>query len=175
MKLWRFFMRRESLRRKNNAENAINREHNKNNAACAIKLPRTIVHPWRPAPASVFCKDQAARQSARDACLARGSFVDRAGRSMIEYRHDLWKARARARLDSYICGTCRSCVAGSATASTPAVVTGAKAAGSLVVSLSISAGGGWRTQISEPGLLNFPANIWKRSTPNQQYRFVWNG
>ena len=27
----------------------------------------------------------------RDACLARGSFVDGAGRSMVEYRCGLWK------------------------------------------------------------------------------------
>ena len=46
-----------------------------------------IVHPWQQAPASVFCKDQTARQSARDACLARGSFVDSAGRGMVEYGH----------------------------------------------------------------------------------------
>ena len=96
MKPWRFFMRRESLRRRNNAKNAIrnnaesaiNMRAIKNNAENAIKPQRTIVHPWRPAPASVFCKDQAARQSARDACLARGSFVGKAGRSMVEYRYN---------------------------------------------------------------------------------------
>ena len=71
---------------RNNAEDAI-----KNNAENAIKSQRMIVHPWRPALASVFCKDQAARQSARNACLARGSFVDRAGRGMLEYRCGLWK------------------------------------------------------------------------------------
>lgn len=77
---------------RNNAEDAI-----KNNAENAIKSQRMIVHPWRPALASVFCKDQAARQSARNACLARGSFVDSAGRSMVEYGHGrTGRVRARA-------------------------------------------------------------------------------
>lgn len=86
----------ESLRRRNNAKNAIrnnaesaiNMRAIKNNAENAIKQQRTIMRQRQQAPASVFCKDQAARQSARDACLARGSFVDRAGRSMIEYRYN---------------------------------------------------------------------------------------
>ena len=72
-------------------------EGTKNNAENAIKPQRMIVHPWRLAPASVFCKDQAARQSARDACLASGSFVDRAGRGMVEYGHGrTGRVRARA-------------------------------------------------------------------------------
>ena len=105
MKPWRFFMCRESLRRRNNAKNAIrnnaesaiNMRAIKNNAESAIKQRRTIVHPWQPAPASVFCKDQAVRQSARDACLARPAFVDKAGRSMVEYGHGrTGRVRARA-------------------------------------------------------------------------------
>ena len=44
----------------------------------------------RPAPASVFCKDQAARQSRGTHALAYPAFVDSAGRGMVEYRHDAW-------------------------------------------------------------------------------------
>lgn len=39
-------------------------------------------------PASAACRDEAARQSARDACLARPSFVGRAGRGVGEYRRN---------------------------------------------------------------------------------------
>ena len=71
MQPWRFFMRRESLRRRNNAKNAIrnnaesaiNMRAIKNNAENAIKPQRTIMRQRQQAPASVFCKDQAARQS----------------------------------------------------------------------------------------------------------------
>ena len=97
---------------RNNAEDAI-----KNNAENAIKSQRMIVHPWRPALASVFCKDQAARQSARNACLARGSFVDRAGRRVIEYERDVDRkmylvmgrrcARVRARFSATPCSALR--------------------------------------------------------------------
>ena len=94
---------------------------------------------------------------------------------MIEYRHDLWKAHARARLDSYICGTCRSCVAGSATASTPAVVTGAKAAGSLVVSLSISAGGGVEDANFRAWAIEFPSEYLEavNAEPAVPLRMEW--
>ena len=84
-------------------------------------------------------------------------------------------------------------LAGSATASTLAVVTGAKTVGSLVVSQSISAGGGFvlqnlrnftasitvlgrypkyiqMAQSLKSRLFNYPTNIWNRLTPNQQYR-----
>ena len=53
MKLWRFSYGGNQGAR-NNAESAINREHNKNNAENAIKSQRMIVHPWRRAPASVM-------------------------------------------------------------------------------------------------------------------------
>ena len=84
-------------------------------------------------------------------------------------------------------------LAGSATASTLAVVTGAKTVGSLVVSQSISAGGlfvlqnlrNFTASITVLGrypkyiqmaqdlkarLFNYPTNIWNQLTLNQQYR-----
>ena len=47
----------------------------KNNAENAIKPQRTIMRQRQQAPASVFCKDQAARQSARDSIFDGSSFA----------------------------------------------------------------------------------------------------
>ena len=58
---------------------------------------------WLESPRAGHCKDGAARQGARDACLPRSSFVDRAGRGMVEYRYDLRKpAPVRALTVTYV-------------------------------------------------------------------------
>ena len=82
MQSWRFsYGGNEGAR--NNAEGAI-----KNNAEDAIK---TAAHNRTPVAAGArirVLQGSGRKAKLRFACLARGSFVDRAGRGMIEYRYN---------------------------------------------------------------------------------------